>query len=108
MNADTETLINELSSALADLVEVAQQGQASSKQIAAALADMRDALKAQKPDDSTQALCDAIRAIKPQVTVNVEPTPIVVNVERGAFKMEFKYDSHDRIVGATITPAVKP
>lgn len=101
-----EALVTELSTALADLVQAAQESQANTGEIGATLVDLLDVLKAHKPGGSTEDLCKAIRELKPQVTVNVSPTPInnVVNVERGAYKFAFDYDAQDRITGATVTP----
>ena len=108
-----ETLLNELSAALADVVDTMKAGQDSSNEIAAALADMVELLEKRKPDTAVADLIEAVKAIRIQApAVNVSPTPITVTpvveiIERvspGAYEMTFTYDRHDRLETARLVP----
>lgn len=108
MSTDLKVVVDELSSALADLVDAAQQNTMNAAEMGATLADLLEVLKAHKPGQGIGALCEAIRENRPQVSVNVSPTPVNVSIERSGYTMEFKYDGSNRITGATISPVAKP
>ena len=110
-----ETLLNELSAALADVVDTMKAGQDSDNEVAAALADIVQLLESRKPDTAIPDLIDAVKAIRIQaseVTVNVSPTPLTITpvvqvIERakaGAFEMRFTYDRDDRLQTAVLVP----
>lgn len=76
-----EELLNEASSALADIAEALDEG-VDTTAIEDAIRSVAKALSERKPDDF-KGIADAIRAMKieaPQVTVNVQPTPVHVNL----------------------------
>ena len=110
-----ETLLNELSAALADVVDTMKTGQDSSNEIAAALADIVGLLESRKPDTAIPDLIEAVKAIRitaPDVNVTVSPTPVTVTpvvqilerVKPGAYEMTFTYDRHDRLETARLVP----
>lgn len=75
----TDDLLNEASSALAEIAEALPEGL---DKLENAIKAVAKALNDRKPDDF-KGIADAIRAMKieaPQVTVNVNPTPIQVNL----------------------------
>ena len=100
-----ESLLNETSAALAEMVEAIKAGQASQDEIAASLADMVAAIEAK----SSQPIAEIVEAIKAiRITapaVNVSPTPIQVLPapvhihERAAFNVKSipTYDRHGAI-----------
>jgi hypothetical protein len=76
---DAEALLNELSAALADLVA---QAKASSDEVASGLADVVAALEKRQGADLAPVVA-AIRELRitaPAINVQVEPTPVQVNV----------------------------
>ena len=110
-----ETLLNELSAALADVVDTMKTGQDSGNEIAAALADIVGLLESRKPDTAIPDLIEAVKAIRitaPDVNVTVSPTPVTVTpvvqilerVKPGAYEMTFTYDRHDRLETARLVP----
>ena len=110
-----ETLLNELSAALADVVDTMKAGQDSGNEIAAALADIVGLLESRKPDTAIPDLIEAVKAIRitaPDVNVTVSPTPVTVTpvvqilerVKPGAYEMTFTYDRHDRLETARLVP----
>ncbi len=110
-----ETLLNELSAALADVVDTMKTGQDSGNEIAAALADIVGLLESRKPDTEIPDLIEAVKAIRitaPDVNVTVSPTPVTVTpvvqilerVKPGAYEMTFTYDRHDRLETARLVP----
>lgn len=110
-----ETLLNELSAALADVVDTMKAGQDSGNEVAAALADIVELLESRKSDTAIPDLIEAVKAIRiqaPAVTVNVSPTPLTITpvvqvIERakaGAFEMRFTYDRDDRLQTAVLVP----
>jgi hypothetical protein len=110
-----ETLLNELSAALADVVDTMKTGQDQGNEIAAALADIVGLLESRKPDTAIPDLIEAVKAIRitaPDVNVTVSPTPVTVTpvvqilerVKPGAYEMTFTYDRHDRLETARLVP----
>lgn len=110
-----ETLLNELSAALADVVDTMKARQDSGNEVAAALADIVELLESRKSDTAIPDLIEAVKAIRiqaPAVTVNVSPTPLTITpvvqvIERakaGAFEMRFTYDRDDRLQTAVLVP----
>lgn len=126
-----EALLSEVGSALADLVQVAQDSQVNGAEISATLVDLL-ALLSDRPAGGAadpgrlDRLVEAIRSLKPapqpapQVTVNnaiaVQPTPIenivqvaapvVQVVERAApsdYEMHIAYDGQGRITSGRMT-----
>lgn len=104
-----ETLLNETSAALAEMVEAIKAGQSSGDEIAATLADMVVAIekKSALPIGEIVAAIKAMRITAPAVThaVTVSPTPIQVLPapvhihERPAFNIKSipTYDRHGAI-----------
>ena len=82
-----ERLANEVSSAVADLVEAAKENTASRDGIAAALAEMVEIARARK---------------EPQITVQVNPTPVTVNVPASEFEVCHEYDDSGRLVKSCV------
>lgn len=83
MNADQklqafETLMGEVSGALADAVTALQQRSEDSSlnDIASSLADVVEALEKRQPIDDMVAALKALRIEAPTVNVTVSPTPI--------------------------------
>lgn len=112
---EVKALLDELSSALADVVEAMKAGQDSSGEVAAALADMVQLLEKREPGTDIAALAASVRAMRIQasdVTVNVSPTPVTVTpvvqilerVQPGAYEMRFTYDRYDRLETAVLVP----
>lgn len=103
-----ETLLNELSAALADVVDTMKAGQDSGNEIAAALADIVGLLESRKPDTAIPDLIEAVKAIRitaPDVNVTVSPVvQILERVKPGAYEMTFTYDRHDRLETARLVP----
>lgn len=108
-----EALLDELSTALADMAQAMTSGQESNAEIATALADMVALLEARKGDGSPiSSLTEAIKSLR-DVTVNVSPTPVTVaapvvqiieRVQPGEYEMRFTYDRHDRLETARLVP----
>ena len=127
--ASFEALLDEVSGALSDLVSVAKDGHASTEDMASALADMLAVMERRNEATSVaaqdiKAIVAAIKAIRidipvvkpPQVTVNVNPTPVeilctpsapvVQIIERASppdYVMTVQYDSQGRIETARLT-----
>jgi hypothetical protein len=111
-----EALLNEMSTALADVVDAMQSGQESQSEIATTLVDLLQLLESRKPDTSMADMCDAIKNLRikaSDVTVQVNPTPITVappvvqiieRVQPGAYEVTFTYDNHDRLETARLVP----
>lgn len=111
-----DTLMNEISAALADVVQAMQAGQESQSEIATSLVELVQLMEARKTATPITELVDAIKAIRitaPDVTVNVSPTPInmaapvVQVIERatpGEYEMRFTYDHLDRLQTARLVP----
>lgn len=134
MNTDSpsqplEALLNEVSSALADMAKAAEDGQVTGAEISATLIEMRELMaKRQASPPMLDGVVEAIKALRldiapAQVTVQnqveVLPTPIqntiqaatpVVQIlERAApvdYEMRVQYDTRGRIETAQLT-AVK-
>ena len=129
MNQDkTVTFMDEVSAALAEIVEAMQARNTSSDEISSALTDIVAAMEAPKAPDSSAKIAEAINGINfptPKVSVNVSPTPINVNapvtvnptpitvapaeirvIERATpsdYKLSVKYDTQHRITEAIIS-----
>lgn len=111
-----DSLMNEISAALADVVQAMQAGQESQSEIATSLVELVQLMEARKTATPITDLVDAIKAIRitaPDVTVNVSPTPInmaapvvqvIERVTPGAYEMTFTYDSLDRLETARLVP----
>jgi len=125
--AALEGLINEMSAAMAELVEAVQGGGASAAEISTTLVEMLELLaKRQDPvPQDLSVIADAIAGLQikvgaPQVTVqntvDVSPTPIeniihvappavqIVSGERVPvdYDMSVEYDMHNRITKARL------
>lgn len=78
----TDDLLNEASTALADIAEALAEGLDNQADVADAINAVAKALQDREPADF-KAIVEAIRSMKieaPQVIVNVEPTPVQVNL----------------------------
>lgn len=82
-----EHLANEVSSAVADLVEAAKENTASGDAIAQVLAEMVELARSRK---------------EPQITVNVSPTPVNVNIPAVEFEVCHEYDQSGRLVKSCV------
>jgi len=123
-----ESLMTEVSTALADVVECMQSGSANANEVSNTLVEMLGVMQAFKPQEpqSFQSIADAIAKLQinvsaPQVTVKssveVNPTPIenIINVapstlqimpgERGLvdYDMTVEYDQLNRITRTRLT-----
>ncbi len=107
-----EGLLDELSSALAEMVSSMQAQHANSSEIAATLAEMLAVLESRKADTPVESLTEAIKSLR-EVTIQVNPTPIhiaapvVQVIERQApatYEMKFSYDKYDRLESARLVP----
>ena len=116
MNQDkTVAFMDEVSAALAEIVEAMQARNTSSDEISSALTDIVAAMEAPKAPDSSAKIAEAIKGINfptPKVSVNVSPTPITVApaeirvIERATpsdYKLSVKYDTQHRITEAIIS-----
>ena len=126
--AALEGLINEMSTAMAELVEAVQGGGASASEISTTLVEMLELLatRADPVPQDLSVIADAIAKLQinvnaPQVTVKsnieVKPTPIenIIHVvpstlqvmpgERGLvdYDMSVEYDQQSRITKARLT-----
>lgn len=110
-----EALLDELSTALADVVDTMKAGQDSGNEMAAALADIVQLLESRKGGSDIASLIEAVKAMRisaPDVNVTVSPTPVTVTpvvqilerVTPGAYEMTFTYDRHDRLETARLVP----
>lgn len=85
-----ETLMGEVSGALADLVEFAKEGRAPMDEIASSMADLVATLEKRK-EQSLDALVAAVQALRieaPVVNVNVSPTPFQNIIQPAQVKVE--------------------
>lgn len=112
-----ESLMAELSGALADMVVAMQAKKDGTDEISATLVDLVAAIESQSSGKSIESVALAIKAIRieaPKVTVNVSPTPIqnivqpapvqiLERVQPGDYRLTVKYDNHDRITEALIS-----
>lgn len=75
-----ESLLNELSGGLADVVEAMKEKSEAGamEEISATLVDMKEIIEAATKSKSYDGMVAAIKAIRIQSTVNVSPTPITV------------------------------
>ena len=85
-----ETLMGEVSGALADVVSALQQQNESTAldEIASALADMALALEKRQPVQDIVAAIKALRLEAPVVNVTVSPTPIQNLIHPAPVKVE--------------------
>lgn len=121
MDAQTqafESLIDELSATLADVVDSMKSGHDSLSEIGTTLVDVLEVLQARKPSDFSP-LVSALRDLRinvqaPSVAVNVSPTPIqniiqpatvqiIERVEPGDYRLTVKYDQMNRITEALVS-----
>ena len=113
-----EELLDEATTALADIAEAISEGSGNKDDLVDAINSIAKALQDRKPNDF-KAITDSIRAIKlesPQVTVNVQPTPISVNLpemtpvfeipERvsAGWDIDLKYDYRGLVERMTVKP----
>lgn len=107
-----ETLFDEISAGLADVVGTMKTSQESTSEIGSVLADMLVLMESRKEGRSLTELADAIKAIRinvaaPVVNVDVRPTPIQNNVtpvvqilervQPGDYKLKVTYDIYNRV-----------
>jgi CO dehydrogenase/acetyl-CoA synthase gamma subunit (corrinoid Fe-S protein) len=84
-------LVDELSSALADLVLAAQEGQANTGEISTTLAEMLELARAAKDKPAQEVPA-------PQVNVTVQPAAVTVMPALGGdFEITHTYDGDGRI-----------
>ena len=107
-----EVLLDEISTALSDAVEAMKAGQQGQDEICSGLADILELLKARGERNDVGALTEAIRGLKltaPEVQVTVQPAAVQV-IERApqAYRMQAKYDDHDRLVDLIVFPTERP
>ena len=91
-----QSLMNETSAALAEVIEVIKTSQGSQDEIAAALVEIAGALTASQPqplDELVKAL-KALRITAPAITNQVNPTPVNVNVQPAAVHFMPAPDKH--------------
>lgn len=109
-----ESLLAELSGALADIVVAMQAKTDGTDEISATLVDLVTAIEGQTAGKSIDAIAQAIKDIRleaPLVNVNVSPTPITIQpvvqvlerIQPCDYKLSVKYDNHDRITEALIS-----
>lgn len=112
-----ESLMGELSGALADIVVAMQQKSEGTDEISSTLADLVAAIESKATGKSMEQIAQAIKAIRiesPAITVNVNPTPIqnivqpavvqiIERVQPGDYKLTVSYDNRDRITEAFIS-----
>lgn len=105
-----ETLMGELSSALADMVEAMQNKQAGTDEISATLVSMLEAIEAKnkgRPMDEVVAAIKGLRLQASEITVNVSPTPITIQPPATSFsdfELKCTYDNYDRLTSARWVP----
>lgn len=75
-----ESLLNEISGGLADVVEAMKDKSEAGamEEISSTLVDMKEVIEAATQNKSYDGMVAAIKAIRIQSTVNVNPTPITV------------------------------
>lgn len=93
MDEDLKKLADEVSTALADLVEAAQEGHANTGEISTTLAEMLEVLKARK---ESQIVVHA-----PPAQVTVMPAPA------GDFDITHQYDKAGRLVTSHVRRIAK-
>lgn len=76
--AAMQSLLDEVSTALAELVEFAAHKKDAQEEVSSTLVDICEALKS---GASTDALAKAIQGIRISPTINVSPTPVTVEVK---------------------------
>lgn len=111
-----DTLMNEISAALADVEQAMRAGHESQSEIATSLVEIVQLMEARKTSTPIAELVEAVKAIRitaPDVTITVSPTPVTVaapvvqimeRIKPGAYEMTFTYDRLDRLETATLVP----
>jgi septal ring factor EnvC (AmiA/AmiB activator) len=101
-----QDLMNEVSTALADMLDAMKDKQSTTDEISNTLIDLKDAIEASQDGKGLQSVVAAIKALK-----LTAPAPVVQLLERepgGDYRLSVTYDEHDRITSALITRVSKP
>ena len=102
-----EGLLTELSAAMADMVQAANDGKVSTDEIAAALVEMREAIVSMSEGKALSDIAEALKNIKisaPEVVVNVQPAATTIVKPRIA-RWEFKHEYYNGVyIASTAVP----
>ena len=103
-----EGLMNEVSAALAEIVDSMASGKESAVESSTALVEIVGLLE--KRNKPIEEVVSAIKALR--LTVNVEPTPLTITpivqilerIQPGEYTFTFEYDNYDRLTHAKMSP----
>ena len=114
----SQELLDQISAAMADLVACANEKQKGIDEIASIMADILKVIESRKSGVGVEDMIKAIKSIKIEPSINVNPTPInniiqpsevkIMDRMQCDYKLNLKYDSFDRITEATIKMIPQP
>ena len=103
-----ENLLTELSAAMADMVQAANDKKVSTDEIAAAMVEMREAITSMSEGKALAEIAEAVKNIRitaPDVQVSVQPAEVTVikpRIARWTFKHEYSHNG--QYVSSTAIP----